>query len=152
MMIRLGWKTRHSLDGISSVEASFNQTFPILHVLSAADEAPCWFRNPAISHWWWWWFKIIDETITILLQSREEAFRKAKENIDKAQNNQKDTYDRKHLQEELPAGTEGSSREYCSKAEEEWQDGPSLVRTLHNRQESQKGVYKLKKCDGEIMK
>ena len=48
----------------------------------------------------------IDETVAKLLQSREEAFKTAKQNIDKAQKNQKETYDRKHLPEELPVGTE----------------------------------------------
>jgi hypothetical protein len=44
----------------------------------------------------------LDETVTKLLQSREEAFRNAKHNIDKGQKNQKEIYmyDRKHLQEE----------------------------------------------------
>ena len=44
--------------------------------------------------------------VTKLLKSREQAFEKVKQNIDKAQKNQKETYDRKHLPEELPVGTE----------------------------------------------
>ena len=35
----------------------------------------------------------IDEMVTKLLTSREQAFEKAKQNIDKAQKNQKETYD-----------------------------------------------------------
>ena len=47
----------------------------------------------------------IDETITTLLQSREDVFLKAKENIIQAQKSQKETYDRKHVQGELSVGT-----------------------------------------------
>ena len=47
----------------------------------------------------------IEQTVAALLKSREVAFEKAKENISKAQKAQKETYDRKHVQSELPLGT-----------------------------------------------
>lgn len=48
----------------------------------------------------------IEMTIDSLLHSRERAFSKAASNIDNAQKKQKETYDRKHLPEEWPIGTE----------------------------------------------
>ena len=48
----------------------------------------------------------LDEVVDALIVSREKAFRKAQENISKAQKQQKETYDRKHLKEELKVGTE----------------------------------------------
>ena len=47
----------------------------------------------------------LDEVVDALIVSREKAFRKAQENISKAQKQQKETYDRKHLKE-LKAGME----------------------------------------------
>lgn len=47
----------------------------------------------------------IPEVIEQLLESREKAFQDADSNIKKAQKKQKETYDRKHLQSALPAGT-----------------------------------------------
>jgi uncharacterized protein HemY len=47
----------------------------------------------------------LDETVGALLESRNQAFQKAQTNITKAQKQQKETYDRKHLQKELEVGT-----------------------------------------------
>ena len=47
-----------------------------------------------------------DAVINVLLESREKAFKKAETNISNAQKQQKETYDRKHLQSELPKGSE----------------------------------------------
>ena len=47
----------------------------------------------------------IEETVAALLKSREGAFTKVKENIDKAQKSQKETHDRKYMQGELSIGT-----------------------------------------------
>ncbi len=41
-----------------------------------------------------------------LLQSRVQSFASASANIKNAQNKQKETYNRKHLQEELPIGAQ----------------------------------------------
>lgn len=47
----------------------------------------------------------LEETVGALLESRNQAFQKAQMNITKAQKQQKETYDRKHLQKELEVGT-----------------------------------------------
>ena len=46
-----------------------------------------------------------EETVGVLLGSRGQAFQKAQVNITKAQKQQKELYDRKHLQKELEVGT-----------------------------------------------
>ena len=46
-----------------------------------------------------------EETVGVLLGSRGQAFQKAQANITKAQKQQKEMYDRKHLQKELEVGT-----------------------------------------------
>ena len=43
-----------------------------------------------------------DTVIKNLLESRQKAFKKAETNISKAQKQQKETYDRKHLQDDIP--------------------------------------------------
>ena len=47
----------------------------------------------------------LEETVGALLESRSQAFQKAQANITKAQKQQKETYDRKHVQKELDVGT-----------------------------------------------
>ena len=47
----------------------------------------------------------LEETVGALLESRNQTFQKAQMNITKAQKQQKETYDRKHLQKELEVGT-----------------------------------------------
>ena len=47
----------------------------------------------------------LEETVGALLESRSQAFQMAQANITKAQKQQKETYDRKHLQKELEVGT-----------------------------------------------
>ena len=51
-------------------------------------------------------FDDIDRIVDIALQSRINSYASAKENIEAAQLKQKEKYDRKHLPEELPKGTE----------------------------------------------
>ena len=94
----------------------------------------------------------IDEIVTKLLQSREEAFRKAKHNIDKAQKTQKETYDRKHLQEELPAGTEVLLENTAQKQRKGGKMDPVWLGPYTISKNLGKGVYELKNSDGEIMK
>ncbi len=48
----------------------------------------------------------VDTIVDIALQSRIHSYASDKENIEAAQLKQKETYDRKHLPEELPNGTE----------------------------------------------
>ena len=50
-------------------------------------------------------YNSLNETVGALLESRSQAFQKAQVNIAKAQKQQKETYDRKHLQKELEVGT-----------------------------------------------
>ena len=47
----------------------------------------------------------LEETVGALLESRSQAFQKAQANITKAQKQQKEAYNRKHLQKELEVGT-----------------------------------------------
>ena len=46
----------------------------------------------------------LGETVGAPLESRSQAFQKAQANITKAQKQQKETYDKKHLQKELEVG------------------------------------------------
>ena len=81
----------------------------------------------------------LDEVVNVvdaLIESREKAFRKAQKNISKAQMQQKETYDRKHLKE---VGT----GEYCAttkggKVEPAWMGPYSPNRCIR------KGLYELR--------
>ena len=46
-----------------------------------------------------------ETVIKHLLESREKMFKKAEDNITTAQQQQEETYDLKHIQDELPKGT-----------------------------------------------
>ena len=87
----------------------------------------------------------LDDLMTKLLKSREEAFNKAELNIGVAQNKQKEAYDRKHLPVILREGTEV----LLKNTKEKQRKGGKLERlwlgpyTIHTH--LGKGVYKLKK-------
>ena len=94
----------------------------------------------------------IEQTVAALLKLREAAFEKAKENISKAQQVQKETYDRKHVQGELPLGTKvwlentAQKQRMGSKMDPVWLGPYSINRSLG------KGLYELKNQNGEILK
>ena len=94
----------------------------------------------------------IEQTVAALLKSREIAFEKAKENISKAQQAQKETYDRKHVQSELPLGTKvwlentAQKQRKGGKMDPIWLGPYSINRSLG------KGLYELKNQKGEILK
>lgn len=94
----------------------------------------------------------IDEMVTKLLKSREQAFEKAKQNIDKAQKNQKETYDRKHLPEELPVGTEVLLVNTAQRQRKGGKMDPVWLGPYTISKSMGKGVYELKNSDGEVLK
>ena len=94
----------------------------------------------------------IDEMVTKLLTSREQAFEKAKQNIDKAQKNQKETYDRKHLPEELPVGTEVLLENTAQQQRKGGKMDPVWLGPYTISKSMGKGVYELKNSDGEVLK
>lgn len=93
-----------------------------------------------------------EEVVSRLLQSREKAFKKAEANIAKAQQHQKETYDRKHLQSELPEGSEvlventAQKQRKGGKLDDLWL-GPY---TVHRHMG--KGIYQLANGQGKILK
>ena len=94
----------------------------------------------------------IDETVAALLKPRESAFQKAKENIKKAQQSQKETYNRKHVQSEMSVGTKvwlentPQRERKGGKMDPVWL-GPYVI----NRSVG-KGLYGLKNSNGEVLK
>ena len=93
-----------------------------------------------------------DAVIRILLDSREKAFKKAETNIAKAQKQQKETYDRKHLQSELAEGSEvllentAQKLRKGGKLDDAWL-GPYMI-----HRHMGKGIYQLVNEKGKIMK
>ena len=53
-----------------------------------------------------------ETVISHLLESRKKVFKQAESNITTAQQQQKETYDRKHCQDELAEGTKVSNNNY----------------------------------------
>ena len=94
----------------------------------------------------------IDETVTALLQSREQAFAKAKENIDKAQKSQKETYDRKHVQAELAVGTRVWLENTAQKQRKGGKMDPVWLGPYTINRSIGKGLYELENDAGEIIK
>ena len=93
----------------------------------------------------------LDEVVDALLVSREKAFRKAQENISKAQKQQKETYDRKHLKEELQVGTEvlenTAQQQRKGGKMEPVRMGPYTISRCIG-----KGLYELKNSHGDVLK
>ena len=94
----------------------------------------------------------LDEAISVLLNSREETFRKAEANIKTAQTNQKETYDCKHGHQILPEGSQvllentAQKERKGGKMDKVWL-GPYVI-----NQHLGKGVYELRNMDGSVMK
>ena len=90
--------------------------------------------------------------ISVLLESREKAFKKAETNISKAQKQQKETYDRKHLQSELPEGSEvllentAQKQRKGGKLDDAWLGPYKIHRQLG------KGIYELANEKGMVLK
>ena len=94
----------------------------------------------------------LEETVGALLESRSQAFKKAHANITKAQKQQKETYDRKHLQKELDVGTkvllENTAQQQRKGGKmEPLRLGPYVINRCLG-----KGIYKLKNMKGELLK
>ena len=93
-----------------------------------------------------------DTVVKNLLESRQKAFKKAETNISKAQKQPKDTYDRKHLQDEIPEGSEvlveNTAQKQCKggKLEDLWLGPYTIHRHLG------KGIYELANDKGKILK
>ena len=94
----------------------------------------------------------VDLIINSLLISRANLFASANENIKNAQRKQKEVYDRKHLQQELPEGAEvllentKQKQRKGGKYDPVWL-GPYLINKSFG-----KGVYSLKKRNGDLLK
>ena len=94
----------------------------------------------------------LKETVGALLESRNQAFQKAQANITKAQKQQKETYDRKHLQGELEVGTkvllENTAQQQRKGGKmEPLRLGPYIINRCLG-----KGIYELKNMKGELLK
>ena len=94
----------------------------------------------------------LEETVGALLESRSQAFQKAQANITKAQKQQKETYDRKHLQKELEVGTkvllENTAQQQRKGGKmEPLRLGPYVINRCLG-----KGIYELKNMKGEVLK
>ena len=80
------------------------------------------------------------------------SYKKDLANITKARKQQKETYDRKHLQKELEVSTKVLLE---NTAQQQWKGGkmepPSLGPCVINRC-LDKGIYKLKNVRGEMLK
>ena len=84
-------------------------------------------------------------------KSRESAFQSAKENIDKAQKTQKETYDQKHLQSELSVGTKVWLENTAQKERKVGEMEPVWLGPYIINRSLGKGLYELKN-DKEIIK
>ena len=94
----------------------------------------------------------LEETVGALLESRSQAFQQAHANITKAQKQQKETYDRKHLQKELEVGTkvllENTAQQQRKGGKmEPLRLGPYVINRCLG-----KGIYELKNLKGEVLK
>ena len=71
---------------------------------------------------------------------------------DRAQKNQKETYDRKHLPEELPVGTEVPLENTAQRQRKGGKMDPVWLGPYTISKSMGKGVYELKNSDGEVLK
>lgn len=91
----------------------------------------------------------IEQTVAAFLKSREVAFEKAKENISKAQKAQKETYDRKHVQSELPLGTKVWLENTAQKQRKGGKMDPAWLGPHFINRSLGKGLYELKNQKGD---
>ena len=86
-----------SVDGVQSISTGLNKAVTVFHALSAGHAADIEILQQA-QHLDQQDPNAISARIDHLLQSREEAFKKADANIAIAQKKQKETYDSANLQ------------------------------------------------------
>ena len=94
----------------------------------------------------------LDKVMDILLEKRKEVFEKVEKNIKRAQQYQKETYDRKHLPRELDLGMEvlienSAQKERKGGKLEDAFLGPYII-----HESLGKGLYKVKNKSGVILK
>ena len=94
----------------------------------------------------------LEETVGVLLESRNQAFQKAQMNITKAQKQQKETYDRKHLQKELEVGTKVLLENTAQQQRKGGKMEPLRLGPYIINQCLGKGIYELKNMKGEVLK
>lgn len=93
----------------------------------------------------------MEKIIEVLLEKREELFQEVDHNIKTAQQKQKETYERKHLPEELAPGTEVLIENTAQKDRkggklEEAFKGPYIIHETLG-----KGIYKVKNNKGAVL-
>jgi hypothetical protein len=94
----------------------------------------------------------LDEAIQTLCEKRKQVFEKVAKNIKHAQKRQKESYDRRHLPDELPVGAEVMVE---NTAQKERKGGKlhELYKGMYFITESLgKGLYKLRDKQGNILK
>lgn len=94
----------------------------------------------------------LEETVGALLESRNQAFQKAQMNITKAQKQQKETYDRKHLQKELEVGTKVLLENTAQQQRKGGKMEPLRLGPYTINRCLSKGIYELKNMKGEVLK
>ena len=94
----------------------------------------------------------LEETIDALLESRNQAFQKAQVNITKAQKQQKETYNRKHLQKELEVGTKVLLENTAQQQRKGGKMEPLRLGPYTINRCLGKGIYELKNMKGEVLK
>ena len=93
----------------------------------------------------------VDARMKMLLGKRDELFQTVKSNIEIAQQKQRETYDRKHLPEEISAGTEVLIENTAQKDRKGGKlddafNGPYIIHKSLG-----KGIYKVKNQKGAIL-
>ena len=95
----------------------------------------------------------LEKTVGALLESRSLGFEKAQANITKAQKQQKETYDRKHLQKELHGCWHQSVAENTAQQQRKGGKMEPLRLGLYTINRCLgKGIYELKNMKGEVLK
>lgn len=94
----------------------------------------------------------LEETVGALLESRNQAFQKAQMSITKAQKQQKETYDRKHLQKELEVGTKVLLENTAQQQRKGGKMEPCRFGPYTINRSLGKGIYELKNMKGEVLK
>ena len=94
----------------------------------------------------------VDKVVDKLLLSRATSFADANENIKDAQTKQKETYDRKHLKEEIPEGAEVLLENTKQKQRKGGKYDPLWLGSYIVDKNNGKGLYSLKRKNGELLK
>lgn len=94
----------------------------------------------------------IDQRIQMLLASREVSFKEANNNITCAQKKQKELYDRKHLPDVLPEGTEVLLENTKDKQRKGGKMKPLWLGPYSVNRHIGKGLYELKNDKGSVLK